>query len=172
MYGPDPTPPGPSRAVRAWTMAARIVLAAVSLASLGMLAWVPMLWPALVHRRVRDWLLFAGTGVASVGGMALVGTADDWRTTVGMVFLLGNAVFVSAYVLAVRLRPRPGATAGTLPHRPAWPDAALPDPARAVPAPVPPAYPPAAVPPPQDRIGQVRAGLDELSSYLQRQDRP
>ncbi|MFG2819855.1 hypothetical protein ACGFX4_10555 [Kitasatospora sp. NPDC048365] len=171
MYGPDPTPPGPSRAVRAWTMAARIVLAAVSLASLGMLAWIPMLWPALVHRRIRDWLLFAGVGVASVSGMALVGTTEDWRTDLGMVFLLGNAVFVSAYVLAVRLRPRPQVPAGAWPHRPAWPDPALPGPAWAVPPPAPPAYPPAAVPP-QDRIGQVRAGLDELSSYLQQQDRP
>ncbi|WP_457029656.1 hypothetical protein [Kitasatospora sp. P5_F3] len=158
MYGPVPTPPARRRAVRAGIMLLRILLAAVPVLSLGFLSWIPMLLLALVHRRRRDWLLFTGSVAASLGGMVLVGPegGDELRTAVGMALLLGGAVAVSAYFLAVDLSPRqaPGAArpAGLPPVPPA-----------------PPGYPPLGVPR-QDRIGEVRAGLDELSAYLRQQD--
>ncbi|KQV15964.1 hypothetical protein [Kitasatospora sp. Root107] len=156
MYGPVPTPPARRRAVRAGIMLLRIVLAAVPVVSVGMLSWIPMLWPALVHRRSRDWLLFGGAAAASIGGMALVGTMNDWRSHLGMVILLADAVAASAYFLAVDLNPR--RAPGT-----ARPADLVPGP------PAPPGYPPFGIPR-QDRIGEVRAGLDELSAYLRQQD--
>jgi hypothetical protein len=150
MYAPVPAPPRRRRAAQAGTVLLRIVLTVVPLVSMGMLGWVTMLKPAIVHRRLRDWLLFGATAAASVGGIVLVGTStgeSDWRATSGMVLLLGTAFAVPAYFLAVDLRP-PRA----------------PEPVRPIRPPV--------VMPRQDRIGQVRAGLDELSAYLEQQDRP
>ncbi|GAA5020719.1 hypothetical protein [Kitasatospora paranensis] len=150
MYAPVPAPPRRRRAAQAGTVLLRIVLTVVPLVSLGMLGWITMLKPAIVHRRTRDWLLFGASAAASVGGIVLIGTSTgdtDWRATTGVVLLLGTAVVVPAYFLAVDLRP-PRA-----------------------PEPAPPARPPVGMPRP-DRIGQVRAGLDELSAYLEQQERP
>ncbi|MDH6577316.1 hypothetical protein [Kitasatospora sp. MAP5-34] len=156
MYGPVTTTPQRRRGARVGTVLLRVVLTAVPVLSLGMLGWIPMLRLAIVHNRGRDWLFFGASAVASVAGIVLIGcNADDssWQTTTGMVLLLGTAVSVAAYFPAADLRP-PRAY-GT----PRMADV------RTAPAGPPPGMAR------QDRIGQVRAELDELSAYLQQQDR-
>ncbi|MDH6138545.1 hypothetical protein P3T35_000522 [Kitasatospora sp. GP30] len=184
MYGPVPTAPPRGRGVSAWRVLLRVLLTAVPVLSIGILAWVSMLWLALVHRRTRDWLMLALATATAIGGLALIGPSDGqgWQTTAGMVLLLGTAVFVPAYFLAVELRPQ--RTVGLRPQRTAelWPQQWTVEtvPGQGIPVtppaqgstvvlpPMQPGYPP--VLPRQDRIGEVRAGLDELSAYLQRQD--
>ncbi|TQF04815.1 hypothetical protein E6W39_24550 [Kitasatospora acidiphila] len=192
MYGPVPTAPPRGRGVSAWRVLLRVLLTVVPVLSIGIMAWVSMLWLALVHRRTRDWLMLALAAATAIGGLALIGPSDGqgWQTTAGMVLLLGTAVFVPAYFLAVELRPQRAVqlqsqrTAEFQPQRTAelrpqqWtletaPGQGIPvtPPAQGntvVLPPLQPGYPP--VLPRQDRIGEVRAGLDELSAYLQRQD--
>ncbi|MCC9311349.1 hypothetical protein LN042_30535 [Kitasatospora sp. RB6PN24] len=190
MYGPVPTAPPRGPGASAWRVVLRVVLSIVPVLSIGMLGWVSMLWLALVHRRTRDWLMLVLTGATAIGGLALIGPSDGegGQTTAGMVLLLGTAVFVPAYLLAVELRPQqpvgaaavPGPFAGAPLVRSAQPVQHA-QPVQQVPLvqPVPPVRPsqplPPGYPPPgrprQDRIGEVRAGLDELSAYLQQQDR-
>ncbi|MGW2375107.1 hypothetical protein [Kitasatospora sp. NPDC001683] len=143
-----------------WRVLLRVVLAAVPMLTIGMLGWIPMLYLALVHRRGRDWLVLVAVAAASIGGVALIGPSgkNSWQAVTGVVLLLGTMAFAPAYFLAVDLRPRPSdrvvpgqGTPGALPAaQPGYPSAGLPR---------------------QDRIGQVRAGLDELSAYLEQQER-
>ncbi|MFE4519419.1 hypothetical protein ACFRMQ_35170 [Kitasatospora sp. NPDC056783] len=187
-----PTAPPKRPGVRVWRVLLRIVLVLVPLLSLGMLGWVALLWLAVEHRRTRDWLAFAAAGATGVGGLALVGPDGGTHTTAGMVLLLGTALAVPAYYLAVELGPRP--EAAPLPSQPhPYPPVPGYAPAPVVrhlspvrdPSPV--RYPPVQAPPPvghppavppvfrpvparPDRIGEVRAGLDELSAYLERED--
>ncbi|MFJ9696778.1 hypothetical protein [Kitasatospora sp. NPDC101183] len=187
MYGPVATAPPPRRGARVWRVLLRVLLTAVPVLSIGMLSWVSMLYLALVHRRVRDWLVFVAVAAASIGGLVLVGPSgkDGWQVTTGVVLLLAAMVFAPAYFLAVDLRLRP--SGGPAPA-PGHPYAGHPYPGHPPYAGHPP-YPghPYAGPPPQDRvgqdrvgqdrvgqdrIGQVKDGLDELSAYLERQERP
>ncbi|MFE0458426.1 hypothetical protein ACFW1A_04080 [Kitasatospora sp. NPDC058965] len=191
----DPTAPPQRSGVSMWRVLLRIVLTLVPLLSLGMLAWVALLWLAVERRRLRDWLLFAAAGAAGVGGMALVGPDGGTRTTEGMVLLLGTALAVPAYYLAVEVGPRPAATPAhpysdrypqpyqhqhqhqhhQQPHPYAYAPPPVPGypPPAPQPAPFPSTRPPAPTrpPTPPDRIGQVRAGLDELTAYLEQEDR-
>ncbi|MGX9885430.1 hypothetical protein [Streptomyces sp. NPDC002276] len=181
-----PTAPSKRPGVRVWRVLLRIVLVLVPLLSLGMLAWVALLWLAVERRRLRNWLAFVAAGATGVGGLALAGPDDGPHTTAGIVLLLGTALAVPAYYLAVELGPRP-ATAPPPSYPPAPTDARVrARTGRAAPLPVqyppvqappraeqPPAVPPGFQPAPgqPDRIGEVRAGLDELSAYLEREDR-
>ncbi|WP_280665191.1 MULTISPECIES: hypothetical protein [unclassified Kitasatospora] len=141
------------------TVLLRIVLTAVPVLSLGMLGWIPMLRLAIVHRRVRDWLLFGASLMASVAAIVLAGcnAENSWQSTTGIWLTLGTAVLVAAYFPAADLRPRRANVA----PRPAD--------VRTAPVGRPVGMAPGLAR--RDRIGQVRAELDELSAYLQQQDR-
>jgi hypothetical protein len=141
----------------------RVVLTAIPFATIGILAWVPLLFEAIVSRRPRDWAWFGVVAVVSTGGFVLTGYTDDyddWQTNTGATILVSVAIFASAYFLVTDLR-RP-----VWPASPAWQPPYAQSPA--VPVPPYPAGPPPAVPP-HGRIGQVRAELDELSAYLREQ---
>ena len=170
MYGPvTTTPPPRRRGARVGTVLLRIVLAAVALVSMGVLAWVPMLGLAAAHRRIRDWLLFGATLAASIASVALAGGTTDensLRSNAGTALMLGTAASAAVYFFIVDLRPSRSGPHSANPYPAAYSYAA------AQPTYAPAAYPghpggPSPSLPRQDRIGQVRAELDELSAYLQ-----
>ncbi|MGW2396190.1 hypothetical protein ACWCYY_06520 [Kitasatospora sp. NPDC001664] len=174
MYGPTPTapaPPTPGSAVRVWLVLLRAALALIAVCSLGFLAWLPLLVPALVHRRLRDWLLFCASLAVVLGSGFLIGRSDDTSVAIAMLILLSQAALVSAYTAAVgltrRQAPPPPAVPG---NPPVWYGHPLPAPHAAVLPPVT-GYALPAVPN-QRRVDQVRSGLDELSAYLKQQDAP
>ena len=183
--GPISAVTQPSAAARVGRVLLSVVLAVVPLVSLGFLTWVPMLWLAVAHRRLADWIGFGAVTVVNVGGVALAGYTDDyddWQTNTGVGVMLGLAGVGSVYVLVADLRRQYTARrAATLPfthHTQPYPLPPYPYPA--YPRPPYPASPyPQDVPPPLpgpvarggdgSRIGQVRAELDELSDYLRQQ---
>jgi hypothetical protein len=155
----------------------RVVLAAISLLSLGMLAWVPLLWLAAFSRRTGDWIRCAVVAAASAAAIVLAGytdNEDDWQTNAGVCTLIVLAVGGALYFVVVDLWRH--AAAGSAVPSPSHESYLPPSPphqpwyAADQPQPV---YPPApyALPAPSGsgRIDQVRAELDELSDYLRSQ---
>jgi hypothetical protein len=187
MYGPSPAPPPGSSAVRAGRVVLRVVFFAVSLGSIGFLSWVPPLVLAIRTRRLLDWLCaVAVTGLVISATVLLDESSDDsdWQTNAGMAILLFLALAAPVYHLIGDLRRAQAADAAAardfgmnlppgvnpyalgVPVTPPYPVAAYP----AAPAPVPLPQPPPAGPGRSERIDQVRAELDELSSYLREQE--
>lgn len=189
MNSPAPIPPpAPRVAARVGAVLLRVVFACVPVVTVGILAWVPLLYLAIAGRRVRDWIWCGVVTAGSVTGFVLVGSSDnddDVQTNVGMSVLLALIAFATAYFLVVDVRrqearrtsgfervPPPG-PAARVPGRPPVPEG---------PHSPPPQQPWVATghspeyragdpsPRPQTaRMGQVRAELDELSAYLREQ---
>ncbi len=194
MAGHRPIPP-PRRspAAQVGVVALRILLMAVPPCTLGFLAFVPLVRVAAVRRRAVDWVLCCVVALLSVAGFALIATSDDdsWQTAVGLMDIFGLALLCPLYFLVAELRWQNGRSASAylpVPGHPLpypapyqYPNAGVPPYSAPPPYPVPPAPPstpaprpaPAPIPGPassaNDRIGQVRAELDELSAYLQTQ---
>jgi hypothetical protein len=157
--GPVPAAAPPGTGTRVWRVVLRLVLAAVPPLTVGILAWVPLLWLAIRGRRAADWVRCGVATAMSCAGFVLVDYTDnenDWQTDVGALLLISAAAAAALYVLVADLRWREPTAPGPVP----------------VLTPVPlPWPPPAAVPAPApapvgSRIDQVRVELDELSDYL------
>jgi hypothetical protein len=97
--------------------ARQLVWAWVPILSLGLLAFVPFLWLALIRRRTRDWVVLAAY-LAAVGALAafavtyaLAGHYDQGGTawTDGVVILSGLMVIAPAHTL-VAFSPAAGLT--------------------------------------------------------------
>ncbi|MEY9967613.1 hypothetical protein ABIA33_005686 [Streptacidiphilus sp. MAP12-16] len=154
MFGTGPIPPPPpALGRRVATLLLRAFFTVVPLATIGILAWVPMLRLAIGRGRFRDWIWFGVVAVLSTGSFVLVGSAAEdsaWQNTGGFV-LVSDAVFACVYFLVSDLRRQDERRVQQhLPYPPYG------------------AYPPPAAP--AGRIVQVRAELDELSAYLRRQE--
>ncbi|MBH1935416.1 hypothetical protein I5Q34_14230 [Streptomyces sp. AV19] len=124
MYGPGPEPgqPQPHRTNRAMVVTIRVIVVAITLCSLCILSWVPMLRTAIVRRRAQDWVLFWGTLIVSFGLLAWVGESpkDSVSSNVGVgALLLLGALTITAYLMAdIRYHKEPGAR--RLPPAPAF----------------------------------------------------
>jgi drug/metabolite transporter (DMT)-like permease len=154
-HTPVPVRRGPHLA---WIVVLRALLVAVPVLSIGILAWLPMLWTAIVSRRARDWWWFAAVAAMSVAGLMFAGATekdDDWPTNLGISLLFVAAVVASAYAVTVDVRRRRNLHGGTRYGQP-YPAGPL------TPPPPYPSHPPVA----HGRLDQVRAELDELSAYL------
>ncbi|WP_455351370.1 hypothetical protein [Streptomyces sp. SYSU K217416] len=198
MHGPVPAPPT-RPAASVGVIAVRVIISAMTVLSLGLLAWVAMLRIAIMRGRGKDWLLFWGQLVLNVTCLGMLHTAfaDSWISDAGMAGLLLMAVGVAIHYLIADIHhhQRPHQTAAPIPMRvpplpygPPQPGYGYPHqhtgtpvpghtPAPThtpTPTPAPGPIPPQPQPQPQHpappRIDQVRAELDELSDYLRREE--
>ncbi|PAZ11957.1 hypothetical protein CLM62_33115 [Streptomyces sp. SA15] len=195
MHGHGYTQPVKQPPPTAWLVFLRVLFVAISIFSIGLLAWTMLLRLAIVTRKSLDWGLLVAALVADFLALVLVGTesGDEVHTVggwTGMALLLGTLVASIAYYLAADIRhfhqlryggyaPQPGPTPGYGFPQPASPSpytaTTVPQTPQTPQKPQPPQPPlPTTPPPPQRpapaRIDQVRAELDELSDYLRRQD--
>ncbi|MCD0483353.1 hypothetical protein LO771_13315 [Streptacidiphilus sp. ASG 303] len=122
-FGPPPPPLWAerprSRAAAVAAVVLRVLLAAVPLASLGILAWVPLLRLALVRQRAADWWAFSAVAAASTGAFVLAGyTQDenDWQTNTGVALLLLLGAGSAAWFLYADTRPRRSPAGGAWAH--------------------------------------------------------
>ncbi|MCM2413654.1 hypothetical protein [Streptomyces sp. RKAG290] len=77
MYAPGYPPTAPHRVPsRAWIVSMRVLFCALSVFSIGMLLWAPLLRLAIVRRRVFDWWLTGGAFVAVLAILLVVGRDD------------------------------------------------------------------------------------------------
>ncbi|MCX5312658.1 hypothetical protein [Streptomyces sp. NBC_00154] len=204
MYGPGhsppPTPMPPRRLPsRAWIVSMRVLFVVLSVGSIGLLLWAPLLRLAIVRRRTSDWWL-TGAGFVFVcvllpiigrdGSNADANGIDFVLIPMLLLAMLGAPVF---YLVAdirhyeqLEKQPfvggylPPGYGYTTVPvqqPRPAQPQQHQPQqhqPPRYQPAHPQPAHPqsspPQPAPTPPHRIDQVRAELDELSDYLRKEE--
>ncbi|WP_327367841.1 hypothetical protein [Streptomyces sp. NBC_01217] len=165
-------PPTPSRRVpsRAWIVSMRVLFVALSVCSLGLLLWSPLLRLAIVRRRTSDWWL-TGAGFVFVCVLLPILGRDGSDDPTGIdnvliPLLLLAMVGAPAYYLVADIRhyeqltkrnlmggfqpPAPGY--GYAPTAPMYGPAPMPVPAPApmpVPAPAPMPVQPPAVPPQQ-----------------------
>ncbi|MFD3501394.1 hypothetical protein ACFWWT_20990 [Streptomyces sp. NPDC058676] len=197
MHGHGYTQPVKKPPPTGWLVFVRVLFVAISIFSIGILAWTMLLRLAIVTRKGLDWGLFVAAGVADVLALVLLGTepGEEVHTVggwTGIGLLLGTLVAATAYYLAADVRHfhqlRYGAYAPQGAPAQAqtygYPQHAAPSPYTAATVPqtpgplqrpqTPPQPPLPTAPPPQRpapaRIDQVRAELDELSDYLRRQD--
>ncbi|MDG4865529.1 hypothetical protein P8605_46020 [Streptomyces sp. T-3] len=204
MYGHAYGPSKPQRPSDGVLITLRVLFVLLAMFTCGILAWVPLLRLAIVTRKARDWIAMGVAVVVGIGSLVLLGaepteevdTAQEWIGTFGVLFTM---VAVTVYYLTMEIRhyaqlaPHPGYVPPQQPHPgpaygypqaprqpmpstpqqhhtnppPAAPQHQQPQPHNPIPAPTTPASP--------ARIDQVRAELDELSSFLRKQepqDRP
>ncbi|MER5770346.1 hypothetical protein [Streptomyces sp. NPDC001985] len=98
MHGPGHVPQQPgSRAGLAALIALRVLFVAMSIGTLGLLSWAPMLRIAILRRQRSDWLLFWGCLVVVVVCFVMIGDfsaaesasgAEATATGIEVVFLL------------------------------------------------------------------------------------
>lgn len=87
MYAPGYPPTVPPRVPgRAWIVSMRVLFCALSVLSIGILLWAPLLRLAIVRRRAFDWWLTGGAFVAVVAIMMVIGR--DEGEAHGIDFLL------------------------------------------------------------------------------------
>jgi len=197
MHAPAPAPPQ-YRPSATGVVLLRVLFIAVTVCSLGLLAWAAMLRAALVQRRPLGWWLFCAdlALLVTVCVLVLSYPETDWRTNLAVGALLLQMMAVVAYYLVIDTAAVRPAAAGQ-PHGPAHPTyvpplahpagpppTTPPSPAYGTPqhanSPRPYANPYTEVPAQQDahqarprpqRIHQVRAELEELSDYLRQEER-
>ncbi|MBZ4319024.1 hypothetical protein [Streptomyces huiliensis] len=135
MNGHGPAQPQRRRPGGAMVVTIRVVVVAITVCTLFLLSWVPMLRVAIVRRRVRDWALFWLVVVISVFWVILLGDrfAKTVWNSVGMAAAIGTGLITTSYYLWADIRhyraaaarwdeSRAGAVAG------AFPSAAAPGP--------------------------------------------
>lgn len=196
MYAPGYPQTAPRKVPsRAWIVSMRVLFCALSVLSIGVLLWTPLLRLAFVRRRVFDWLL-SGAGFVVAFGL-LLGIGRDNADAHGIDFVLIPLLILAMlaapiYYLVADIRhygqpskqnimggyvpPAPGyGYAVTVPMQtPSVPQPAPPQqafPAQPYQQPQPPQQTPYSGTQPQpQRIDQVRAELDELSDYLRKEE--
>jgi hypothetical protein len=189
----QPPPPNGRQAddvrARKNVLAVRVGLAALGFLTCGLLSWVGLVRLAVRRKRAVDWAVLALDVVLLVLAVAL-GGGDGPGSGFGTDLLIGiwlaaPAYFVAADIVHVRQLAAPVPTAAVFAPPPVLPPVTGAYGYPTVPAQPGPAaagygYPPVAAPPPPaagqatgsdpNRIGQVRAELDELSDLLRRED--
>ncbi|PZG77167.1 hypothetical protein C1I97_37025, partial [Streptomyces sp. NTH33] len=125
MHGPGYAPPQPPRPSTALVVVLRVLFVALSVLSIGFLAWATMLRVACVTRARRDWFLFGVSLAVLVVACVLIENdpTDDLSTpsgTFAMVMLLLSAFGSAGYLLYADIRrlqtppAGPGPTATTV----------------------------------------------------------
>ncbi|MFI0863274.1 hypothetical protein ACH4RA_23970 [Streptomyces smyrnaeus] len=164
MYGPAASPPpqpppgtvttGPAgagtRPGTTRTLLVRIAFASFPVWSLGLLAWVPSLRFAVLRRRPRDWMVFAGACVLTALYIVLLFVVPESKpgeegnaqlgAGVYIVLLIGGAVVHAVLGDRAPRAPRQAA-------RPAYTSAPAPGPYAPAARPAPRTAPPASPPP-------------------------
>ncbi|MFE4408926.1 hypothetical protein [Streptomyces sp. NPDC056821] len=120
MHGPGYAPPQPPRPSTALVVGLRVLFVALSVLSLGFLAWGTMLRVACMTRARRDWVLFAlslvllfvGCVFIGVDGTGEKGDPETWRGDVGVALLLLSAFGSVGYFLYRDLRHHEALLAG------------------------------------------------------------
>ncbi|MFF3174825.1 hypothetical protein ACFVQ0_19650 [Streptomyces sp. NPDC057900] len=108
MYAPGYPQSVPPRVPgRAWIVSMRVLFCALSVFSIGILLWAPLLRLAFVRRRASDWWL-AGGGFAFVVGIVL-GIGRDQHEAHGIDFVLIPLLLVAmlaapVYYLVAEIR--------------------------------------------------------------------
>ncbi|MGP4052487.1 hypothetical protein [Streptomyces sp. 2A115] len=192
MYGHGAAPPPRSTAT---VVSLRILFAAISFLTCGMLSFVPLIRAAMLRGKWFDWVLAVLSVPAAIGCFAVIGSLpeSDGRTDVALLGAILLGVFGSVYFVVVDVRhheaqppfpvyiPPAVPPAGYGYPQPPSPYPATPSQAPQAPMPHTPVpqtpVPQTPVPPPSQpqrpapaRIDQVRAELDELSDYLRKQE--
>ncbi|MEV7795593.1 hypothetical protein AB0O68_26925 [Streptomyces sp. NPDC087512] len=109
MHGhgyPQPVKPPPPTG---WLVLLRVLFVALSVLTIGILAWSMLLRLAIVTRRALDWGLFAAAFTADAIALVLVGSepGDEIHTPAGwtgMGLLFGTLVAAMAYYLSADVR--------------------------------------------------------------------
>ncbi|MFI1798938.1 hypothetical protein ACH427_16550 [Streptomyces sp. NPDC020379] len=111
MNGPGHTPP--RRPSRATVITIRVVVVVLTVCTVGVLCWVPVLRLAIMRRRAQDWALFWAVLAASVGLFSLMrkslsGTGWDDAGLAGLMLLA--AATLTLYIRTdVRIQREAGA---------------------------------------------------------------
>lgn len=103
---PQPVKPPPALG---WLVALRVLLVILSIGSIGLLAWIPLLRLALLTRRAIDWCVMAASIVVEFLGVLLLGTDETENTTtvagnLGVVLILFVMMGSATYYLIVEIR--------------------------------------------------------------------
>ncbi|MCB5166261.1 hypothetical protein LG634_15635 [Streptomyces bambusae] len=200
MHGPGHAPPQQGRPADGTLAALRALFAALTLLSCGFLGWVAFLRLAVLTKRPGHWALLVLAVVSNIGLLVFAGAVTPTDENVEMSdsaalsilgWLLVNVVGVLCYYIYAELRhfegvppraavppaglPQPGMPPAGYGYPPAGPQTTghppLPQQQPPHHTPVPPQPPAPQQPAPPQRIGQVRAELDELSELLRREER-
>ncbi|MFF9124242.1 hypothetical protein ACF09J_13185 [Streptomyces sp. NPDC014889] len=154
MHGPGYAPPQPPRPSTALVVGLRVLFVALSVLSIGFLAWGTMLRVACLTRARRDWVLFVLSLVVLFTGCVFIGVGgtgegapQTWHSDVGVSLLLLSAFGSVGYFLYRDLRHHEAPLTGQVAPGPAAATVAYGYP----PPPAPHSYgpPPAAYGPPQ-----------------------
>ncbi|MGW5275368.1 hypothetical protein ACWEQP_22890 [Streptomyces sp. NPDC004044] len=200
MYGPghpppQPTPMPPRRLPsRAWIVSMRVLFVVLSVGSIGLLLWAPLLRLAIVRRRTSDWWLTGAGFVFVCVLLPIIGRDGSNADANGIDFVLIPMLLLAmlgapVYYLIADIRhyeqlEKQPFVGGYLPPVPGYgyPTAPVQQPRPAQPQQYqqhqPPRYQtahpqssqPQPAPTPPHRIDQVRAELDELSDYLRKEE--
>ncbi|MFD4955017.1 hypothetical protein [Streptomyces sp. NPDC058451] len=127
MHGPGYAPPQPPRPSTALVVGLRVLFVALSLLSVGFLAWGTMLRVACMTRARRDWVLFVLSLVVlftacvfiGVGGTGKEGDPQTWHSDVGAALFLLSAFGSVGYFLYRDLRHHEAPLTGQVAHGPA-----------------------------------------------------
>jgi hypothetical protein len=171
MYGPPPvmSPAPPARSVGVLRVGLWVLVAVVLVGGVGIFAFVPLTVLAARSRAARDLALVVGSFAFSVVSLLVTALQHDPNhptlgyELVALAMLLHGIVATVWFVVSDLRHQRHERHLRALRQAPPFPAPFAP--------PVPPPFPASFPAPPvqQDRLGQVRAELDELSDYLRRE---
>ncbi|WP_432180231.1 hypothetical protein [Streptomyces sp. NBC_00063] len=109
MHGQGYMPP-PQRPSHGVQIGLRVLFVALTVLSIGFLAWTALLRLALTTRSRTDWIIFASVAALQAGTVALLATdpgVDEfttWRGDAGMTILLLTLAGVVTYYLVADIR--------------------------------------------------------------------
>ncbi|MGY4933844.1 hypothetical protein ACWD7T_22550, partial [Streptomyces sp. 900116325] len=100
MYGPghppQPTPMPPRRLPsRAWMVSMRVLFVVLSVGSIGLLLWAPLLRLAIVRRRTSDWWLTGAGFVFICVLLPIIGRDGSNADANGIDFVLIPMLFLA-----------------------------------------------------------------------------
>src|SRR4051794_21483745 len=92
-----------------WLVFVRVLLVALSVLTIGLLAWILLLRLAIVTRKSLDWGLLVAAVAADVLSLVLMGTepGGEIHTTggwLGLALLFGTLIAAISYYLAAEIR--------------------------------------------------------------------